>query len=905
MPPQFKPQQRIAGYEVLEMVGKGGMGEVYRARQVSMERIVALKVLSAKLAKRDPSFAQQFIDEARAAGRLNHPNIIAVHDVGRTTLDGEEVDYFSMEFVDGETVKDVIVRQGVCPLALTAQVMQAMTEALVYAESQGVVHRDIKPDNIMITSTGAVKLADLGLAQQVGSDEGEINPDPKARKVMGTPMYMSPEQARGLATGHASDQYSLGATLFHMLTGQPPFSAPDSKGLMKAHVLEPVPNPRAASAEVPEGWSQLCMRLMAKDPAERFATATDLRFAIKAVISGETAISRRARVPAPRVFGGPAEAGMPAGVRMALVAGVVLVALVVGGLAMRGGDSPAREPKPVTPPTTKGPAPSGESDPSNRARIAVGQLPTDAAAAIARLDQALATPGLPAAAREVYSSERAHREQTLNAAIQAAAAGQTARLASIEAYLANGRLLQAKEELATFGGQADGPVGDLRRRYDEALAAQCRRLEERFAKAADTGSLGTIKSDVAMHPFDEAQRAALEAARSTREQQFAAEAVQIARTAEAGTRWAALADALEELRYTTRYDDVKAQVAAVAGGFPTPESQQQARALTELGTFAQQGETALRNHVRQRTPAMTMRINKEIRKVALVSLADKEVQVKGAGTPIRLDRQDVVLNYRELLDQALEQGPADLKRDRVRILGSFLAIWSPSEAAAQFQGQDDPLGAALLALDQHRKALPLIARVARQGNGRVQIAYDFLPGDTTLFADFVGNGCKAGVSGMLWASDQALPKGDNSEKGMPTLAWKGRLNPPLRIEAMVRLNRDTHIALLGVRVGDHLHRIGFNLRQTKHSVGTMVTDEGRFTPGTAPNEMQLDLSQAVKVEIVVDDKRRLSLFCKGSTIDRGKQLPPGPLGFVLQLYQSAVGGSIEVESLTFEGTAVE
>ena len=904
MSPQFKPQQRIAGYEVLEMVGKGGMGEVYRACQISMDRIVALKVLSTKLAKRDPSFAQKFIDEARAAGRLNHPNIIAVHDVGRTTLDGEEIDYFSMEFVDGETVKDVIVRQGICPMPLTIQVMQAMSEALVYAEAQGVVHRDIKPDNIMITSGGAVKLADLGLALQVGSDESEINPDPKARKVMGTPMYMSPEQARGLATGHASDQYSLGATLFHMLTGRSPFIATDSKGMMKAHVLEPVPDPRAVVPDLPEGWRDLCMRLMAKDATERFPGAVDLRFAVKAAIEG---VSRRGRVPTARGVGGPVPGAIPAGVRKALIGGGALVALlVVGGLVLRsGGGGDKVDPRPITPPAG-GPAKPGEDPAVARARMVIGELPADPAAAIASLDQALAGAGLPAAAREAYSSERARREQLLKAsASQQAGAAQNARLAAIEDHLAQGRLTQAQTGLAAYSDQADTRIADLRRRFDAALAGQHQRLDERLA-AADAGALQALLVEIAALPFDDTQRQSLEAAGVVRQQLLAADAAQVARAAEVGPRWTALAEALEQLRYSTRYDEVKAQVAAVADGFPTSESQAQARALVELSAFAEKGETVLRNHVRQRTPAATLRINKEIRKVALTALNDKDVQAKSAGTALRLDRQGLCLNYRELLDQALEQGPAEAKRDKARILGAFLFMWSPSEAVAQFrQHQDDPLARAVLALEEHRKAMPLVARVARLDGGRVQIGYDFLPGDTTLFADFVGNGAKAGEYGLLWRSDQALAKGATNEAGLPTLAWKGRLNPPLRIEARLRLNRDTHIALLGVQAGDHFHRIGFNLRLAKQvSVMAMVTDGTRFTPGT-PTTMNLDLTQAVKVEIVVDDKRKLSLFCEGSSIDRGKELPAGPLGFVFQLYQAAVGGAIEVESLTFEGAVVE
>src|SRR3954466_2481837 len=226
----LQAKQRVGGDEIDVLVGKGGMGEVYRARQLSMDRVVALKVLAGRLVRTDPSFAKKFVDEARAAGRLNHPNIIAVHDVGKAMIPApgggeEEASYFSMEYVDGETLKTIVQRDGPPRRELVERVMAAMADALVYAEAMGVVHRDIKPDNIMVTEGGQVKLADLGLAQQMGDGaeglDGERDAQGRSR-VMGTPMYMSPEQARGLPTDHRSDQYSLGATLFHLLTGRAP-----------------------------------------------------------------------------------------------------------------------------------------------------------------------------------------------------------------------------------------------------------------------------------------------------------------------------------------------------------------------------------------------------------------------------------------------------------------------------------------------------------------------------------------------------------------------------------------------------------------------------------------------------------------------------------------------------------
>ena len=293
-PPLLPAASRLGGYEIVGLVGRGGMGEVYRAKQLSMEREVALKVLSPRLAKQDPAFAEQFVAEARAAGKLNHPNIVGVHDVGQAPAPagcdglaaGEPVHYFSMEFIDGETVKDVIERQGAVDLSTVGKVMAAMAEALAFAEAHKIVHRDIKPDNIMLTASGVVKLADLGLALQADSTEAvEGSKDEQGRgKVMGTPLYMAPEQARAHPIDHRADQYALGATLFHMLVGRPPYHGESAKAIMRAHCFEPVPDPAEANPEVPPPWRELCLRMLAKLPDERFAGAADLRLAVKHAI---------------------------------------------------------------------------------------------------------------------------------------------------------------------------------------------------------------------------------------------------------------------------------------------------------------------------------------------------------------------------------------------------------------------------------------------------------------------------------------------------------------------------------------------------------------------------------------------------------------------------------------------
>ncbi len=277
-PDLLRMGQRVAGYEVLQLLGRGGMGQVYQARQLSLDRIVALKVLSPKLAMRDPMFAKRFVEEARAAGRLNHPNLVHVHDVGTAeSKDGQPIHFFSMEFIEGSTVQGILDLQGKVDEGTIGKIMIGMGEALVYAHKNQLVHRDIKPDNIMIARDGTVKLADLGLAVRT-TDADALGAQPGQRaKVMGTPLYLSPEQAQAKPLDHRCDQYCLGATLFHMLTGEPPYRGADSSMIMTRHVRDPIPDPAERNDRVSDTWRGLCLKLLSKEPEQRFNKPEELR----------------------------------------------------------------------------------------------------------------------------------------------------------------------------------------------------------------------------------------------------------------------------------------------------------------------------------------------------------------------------------------------------------------------------------------------------------------------------------------------------------------------------------------------------------------------------------------------------------------------------------------------------
>ena len=259
----------IKGYRVVDLLGKGGMGQVYRAVQLSMNREVAFKILSPRLAA-NKNFRRRFIREARAAGRLHHPNMIAVHDVDE---DEEGRLFFSMEIVQGKSIGDHLDEHKTIPPREALRIIREALKALRYAHTNGVVHRDIKPDNIMLTMTGAVKIADMGLALTDDGD-GDESGVTVAGTMMGTPYYMPPEQGRDAhGVDHRADLYSLGATLYHMLVGRVPFTGDTPVDVVVKATTEPVTFPEEAA--VHEALQDFIVRLMAKSPDDRPQSAAD------------------------------------------------------------------------------------------------------------------------------------------------------------------------------------------------------------------------------------------------------------------------------------------------------------------------------------------------------------------------------------------------------------------------------------------------------------------------------------------------------------------------------------------------------------------------------------------------------------------------------------------------------
>ncbi len=277
-PPDKGPFPEIPGYHILGRVGVGAMGTVYRAQQVAMDRTVALKVLFESLAG-DRDFVSRFLREARSAAKLNHPNIVQAYDVGCM---GNSY-YLAMEFVDGESVGQVLDREKRLDEGRALAIVRSVALALDHAWQNGIVHRDVKPDNILLTRTGKAKLADLGLARSIERRDRLT----ALGTGIGTPDYMSPEQVRGEADlDIRSDIYSLGATLYNMLTGAAPYDGPTALAVGAQHCTEPPPDPRAKAPGTSDAAADLVLWMMAKKPSLRPQTPEELLGAIDAAFPG-------------------------------------------------------------------------------------------------------------------------------------------------------------------------------------------------------------------------------------------------------------------------------------------------------------------------------------------------------------------------------------------------------------------------------------------------------------------------------------------------------------------------------------------------------------------------------------------------------------------------------------------
>jgi serine/threonine-protein kinase len=269
----------IEGYELLEKLGEGGMGGVYLARKLSTGENVAIKVLRKSLG-RNNAYVDRFVREAKLAAQLDHPHIVKAIEVGASG----GYQYLAMEYVEGRSVQKVMSAVGELDEREALRVTLQVTLALDHAWRRGIIHRDIKPDNILLDSKGAVRVTDLGLAREAGAARRLT----QSGVLIGTPHYMSPEQVQGeKQIDVRSDIYSLGATLYHMVTGRPPFEGSSAAVVMTMHLSEQLPWPADVNPAVSEHCCQLIQKMMAKDPADRYEAPPELAEDLQRVMAGQ------------------------------------------------------------------------------------------------------------------------------------------------------------------------------------------------------------------------------------------------------------------------------------------------------------------------------------------------------------------------------------------------------------------------------------------------------------------------------------------------------------------------------------------------------------------------------------------------------------------------------------------
>jgi serine/threonine-protein kinase len=278
------PKRRIVGdrYEIGEVIGRGGMAEVHRGRDIRLGRDVAIKLLRQDLAS-DPTFQSRFRREAQSAASLNSPSIVAVYDTGEGEIAGVPTPYIVMEYVEGRTLRDLLAAEGRLLPRRAFEITAAICAALEQAHAAGIVHRDIKPANVMLTTSGEVKVMDFGIARALTSSTATMT---QTSSVVGTAYYLSPEQARGEHVDARSDVYSTGCLLYELLTGAPPFTGETAVAVAYQHVREdPVP-PSSVEPDVPASADAIVLVAMAKNAVNRYGSAAEMRADIDRALSG-------------------------------------------------------------------------------------------------------------------------------------------------------------------------------------------------------------------------------------------------------------------------------------------------------------------------------------------------------------------------------------------------------------------------------------------------------------------------------------------------------------------------------------------------------------------------------------------------------------------------------------------
>ena len=329
--------QRLGNYDIVKEIGRGGMAVVYRAYQRSLNRHVAIKVLAPQLSF-DQQFVERFQREARAAARLQHPNIVVIHDVAHQ----QGIYYLVMELLEGRTLKQLIEEKGSLSPKQAARIVEQVASALDYAHQHGFVHRDVKPANIFVGKDDRTTLADFGIAK-AASETQHLT---RTGMLIGTPEYMSPEQAEGGRVDHRTDLYALGVVLYQMLAGRAPFQSTTPHAILHAVIYEPPPPLRQLRPNLSPAVESVVMKSIAKKPAQRYQAGSEMVAALKAALAGHAA--EPVAAPPPRPTAPPAAVAPPARRRspviwIAAALVVVLLLIVAALLLLFNGDTAQKD----------------------------------------------------------------------------------------------------------------------------------------------------------------------------------------------------------------------------------------------------------------------------------------------------------------------------------------------------------------------------------------------------------------------------------------------------------------------------------------------------------------------------------------------------------------------------------
>ena len=285
----IQPGQMLGPYRIITQIGRGGMATVYKAYQPSVDRYVAIKVLPSQLAE-SREFATRFQQEARIIAKLEHPHILPVFDYGES----EGVAYFVMRYMDAGTLKEKMIEGRPLPLQEIDRLFTQLAEALSYAHSHGIIHRDLKPANVLIDSHGNVFLTDFGIAKLLESASPRLT---QTDAIMGTPAYISPEQAQGQTVDPRSDIYSLGIILYEMVTGSVPFTAETPLAVLFKHISDPLPPPSQVKPDIRPAIEKVILKALAKDPRDRFASAAEFVTAWERALTTVEHVAQSETVP--------------------------------------------------------------------------------------------------------------------------------------------------------------------------------------------------------------------------------------------------------------------------------------------------------------------------------------------------------------------------------------------------------------------------------------------------------------------------------------------------------------------------------------------------------------------------------------------------------------------------------